>query len=62
MRLDCCAEATEATESICEAKDGLAETTPMPPICGSRRTIVPPAAATSWSTFAGSELEAKATV
>jgi len=44
------------------AKLGFAERTPSPPISGRRTTIVPPAAATSWSTFAGSELEAKATV
>lgn len=44
------------------AKLGFADTTPMPPISGMRTTIVPPAAATNWSTLAGSEPFANATV
>jgi len=62
VRAELSAAATEALADIVAANDGLDEVTPRPPISGIRTTIFPPAAATSWSTFAGSEPEAKATV
>jgi hypothetical protein len=62
VRAEVSAAATDALDDIVAAKLGLEERTPRPPICGMRMTIVPPALATSWSTFAGSEPEAKATV
>src|SRR5438552_2713167 len=44
---------TEVFATIAAAKLGFEETTAMPPICGIRVTMEPPAAATSWSTLPG---------
>src|SRR5436190_16814007 len=47
------ADFTDALRPIAAAKLGLSDVTPIPPICGKRVVIVPPAAATNWSTFDG---------
>src|SRR4051794_13829563 len=56
------AAATDAIEVSFAGKAGSGEETPRPPSSGIRTAIVPPASATSLSTFAGSVPESNATV
>ena len=56
------APTTPVAFAILLANDGSDETTDTAPSCVRRSTTLPPAAATSWSTFAGSVVELNATV